>query len=784
VVAACVGWLGRQRLTSVCGRLALEGLSAPVEVLRDRLGVPHIYAQNAVDAVFAQGFVHAQDRLWQMDFTRRLVAGRLSEILGALALPVDRWLRILSLYPVAKEEAGRLSGRECDLLEAYAAGVNAFISGARLPIEFMLLGYHPEPWRPADTMAWEKLMAWNLSANWESELLRGQLYERLGAELAGQLDLDAAGSWPVVLEAARSMAGIEAARQARSFTGPGADQGEGRNNWVVSGQRSRSGRPLFANDMHLGLSAPAIWYENHLVGGELNVTGVSLPGAPLVISGHNGRVAWGYTAGFPDVQDLYEEHLRRTPDGYTEYEYRGAWHPASVRREEIRVKGGETVVEEVIHTRHGPVINGLVETHPPTVPLALRFTAYDPNPGVFRAIYEMNTAGDCHEFREALLGWTGPCQNTVYADTQGNIEYTLVGRVPVRAKGDGSRPVPGWDGEHEWTGYIPPEEMPHLDNPPEGFIATANNRIAGSDYPYHLGSDFLYGDRAQRISELISMKDILDVEDFKRMQFDQVSPTARVVARVIGELRVDDPELAECVRQMREWDGRLGADSPQAAIHQVLVRQILGLVVSERLGDLAPWVQGRGPNPLLACESLWGFHAWEWLKKQLEEPNSAWFDLGNGEGREEVLRLALRKTIDFLKETLGPQPGDWAWGKLHSLTFGHVLGRRTPLDRVFNRGPYPLGGDGTTIWASLSSNYHLESDPPTGPPFRFIADLGDLDHCLGLLAPGQSGQPGSPHYADQVDAWFNQGYHVMLYQRAEIEEALEARLELVPNGGR
>ncbi|HTP02589.1 MAG TPA: penicillin acylase family protein, partial [Anaerolineales bacterium] len=375
-------WFLRQPRPRYNGTAKVKGLTAPAEIVWDRWGVPHIYAKNAPDLVFAQGYVHAQERLWQMDFNRRLVAGRLSEVLGGATVPVDRWMRTLTLRRVAESEAALLNGESRELLEAYTAGVNACIEREPLPLEFRLLDFKPEPWAPADSLAWPKMMCWNLCVNWETEILRARLIARLGPKVAASLEPDVPQEWvrvvpPGVDYSCIGSSALQHAANAQRFTGPNGQDGIGSNNWVLSGKRTTTGMPILANDMHLGMTAPAVWYENHLSGGDLHVAGVSFPGVPLVVAGHNEQLAWGYTNGFPDVQDLYMERLRRTPEGRTEYEFQDQWFEADVKREEIRVKGSQPVVEEVVVTRHGPIINSLVEGEEAESPLAMRWTALD-----------------------------------------------------------------------------------------------------------------------------------------------------------------------------------------------------------------------------------------------------------------------------------------------------------------------------------------------------------------------------------------------------------------------
>lgn len=780
VLKAALWPIGRMRLPQVKGTLSIQGLEAPVEILRDRWGVAHIYARNACDVVFAQGFVHAQERLWQMDFTRRVVFGRLSEVLGEAALPADRAMRTLSLYGTAEQEALNVKGELCNLLEAYSSGVNAWMEVAKaknkLPLEFMLLGFQPEPWQVAHTLGWDKLMCWTLAANWQSEFYRGQIIQRLGLKKTAELEIDIDQAWAVILDLGQAIAAGETADATRSFTGPHAGEGVGSNNWVVNGSRSTTGKPLLANDMHLELTTPGVWYENHLVGGDFDVAGVSLPGVPMIIAGHNRQVAWAFTDSCPDAQDLYEEHLRQSGDGGWQYEYKGEWLPAVVRKEQIRIKGGKSVIEEVLVTRHGPVINTLFrDAFPDAPPLALKWTALEPG-DTLQAIHDMNLADGCKSFREALRHFDDPSQNVVYADIQGNIAYSLNGRIPIRSKGDGTVPAPGWTGEYEWNGYVPFEAMPHLFNPPRGYIATANNQLQRPDYPYFLGKDYLTSERAGRIIEMLEAREKVDIRYIQKMHFDQVSFSARTFARALGALEVTDPDLVDIVARMGKWDGKLAVNSPLACISEATIRQAIRLLLEHQLGELGLRIQGKGP-----FSGQWPEHTWEWFVHLLEKPESPWFDLGKGEKRDDVLRLALRQAVDFLKQELGSRSADWKWGKLHKLTFNHVLGQQKPLDYIFNIGPFPIGGDGTTIWASYTSWHDLKRRPVVGPPFRFIADLADLDHCWGLLVPGQSGNPASPHYQDGVRPWFEGNYHPMVFRRDELEQNLEAKLVLAPS---
>ena len=766
------------------GRLLLRGVSAPVEIIRDRWDVPHIYARSEADALFAQGFVHAQERLWQMDFNRRLVAGRLSEILGSVALPLDRWMRILGLRRSTEGQESMFDPGLRSLIERYIAGINAVIAKDPLPVEFDLLGFSPEPWSVMDSLSWGKMMAWTLCVNWEAEVLRARLIAKLGPEKAAELETPFFEGGPRVIPPGMdySCIGSEAlqrAAEARRFIGPSAREGLGSNNWVLSGSRTDTGMPLLANDMHLGMTMPSPWYENHIVGGNLNIAGVSLPGVPLVIAGHNPHVAWGFTDGFTDVQDLYMERLRRTDDGRVQYEFQSSWLEAEVFHENIEVKGGTPVTQEVILTRHGPIINGLAPDHLGEQPLALRWTAFEKD-NVLACLFRMARAEDCQAFREALRDWSVPSQNTVYADTLGNIGYSLPGKLPIRARGDGRVPVPGWTGEYEWLGYVPFEELPHLYNPPQGYVATANNRVVGDDYPHWLGYDHCAGYRAERIVELIEKQPKIDVGYIRSMQMDQVSKPAQRIARVLDSLQSDDSEIQSVIELMRGWDGSLAPHYAQAAVYEVLTIRLIAILLSGRLGDLALRYSGKGPVPVLQEGSILAERSREWLEFILTDPNSPWFDLGDGRSRDELILAALGESIAFLKATCGSRIDEWRWDRLHQITFGHSLGSVKPLDRFFNRGPFPLGGDSDTIWASGATRHDLSHNLIVGPPFRFIADLHDWNKSLGMLVPGQSGHPMSPHYADNIQGWLKGDYHPMLFDREAVLTEADATLVIDP----
>ncbi|RPI82404.1 MAG: penicillin acylase family protein, partial [Chloroflexi bacterium] len=768
----------RRRLPQVNGEIWLKGVHSTIEVIRDRWGVAHIYAAKIRDMWYGQGFVHAQDRFWQMEFNRRLVAGRLAEIMGKVAVSVDRWMRTLTIRRTAEAEYKLMNDEAREDLDAYTAGVNAYIEQKRLPMEFWLLNYQPEPWTPADTLSWAKMMGWSMSVNWEMEILRARMIEQIGPELASELEPNGLSRCPTIIPEGIDFSkigshGIDRSDEARPFLGPSPYEGIGSNNWVVSGMRTESGKPLLANDMHLNLSIPAIWYENHIKAEDIDAVGISLPGVPGILSGHNGKVAWALTNGFPDVQDLYMENIRREDDGRVSVEYQGEWYESKVFEEVIKVRGAPTVTEHVIVTRHGPVINSLAPDVSGEQSLALRWTALEPGTMLQDVLRPTLQAKSCQEFHESLGNWAVPALNFVYADVDGNIAYTHAGKIPIRKDGDGRLPVPGWIDRYEWVGYIPFEDLPHMVNPKQGFVVTANNRVVGEKYPYNLGGEMMRGDRAQRISELLQNREWVNSEYYQKMQFDQVSPQAQVITRLVGELNLEGrhraQELKPVVQMMGRWDGNLSVDSTEATIHQVLARELMTILISRTLGmpgdrkgkelDLALHYSGKGVNPVLQPTSLYMERSMEWLEMVLQKTESHWFDQGGKETRDDILYQGLCSAYDYLNNEFGPRTSDWNWGRMHLLTFDHILGTAAPLREFFNRGPFQVGGDGTTIWATHSTVYNLNSDHIYGPPYRMIIDLGDLRNSLGLLAPGQSGHIASKHYDDQVGAWFKAGYH-------------------------
>ncbi len=782
----------RQPFPQAHGTLRLPGLRAPVTVLRDRWGVPHIYASNLHDLFMAQGFVHAQDRFWQMEFWRHIGTGRLSEMLGKTTLNQDCFIRTLGWNRAAQQDLKRLGPEERAILEAYAAGVNAYLEHHRdrLPLEFTLFRlfgrrWEIEPWQPLHTVAWAKVMAWDLGGNWDDELLNARIVDRIGAERLKEIVLPYPADRPVIVptpvaevpeETFRALLDISRSLQRMSL-GDAPDIGS--NNWVVAGSRTVTGKPILANDPHLSIQMPSIWYEVTLscepVTPEcpFRVAGASFPGVPGVVIGHNDRIAWGVTNLGPDVQDLYIE--RPNPQNPFEVEFQGQWEPVRVITEEIRIAGrAEPLYLPVRITRHGPVINDVVEALTRTQTLyAFRWTALEPS-SIVRALLRLNRARNWEEFRAALADWDVPGQNFVYADVDGHIGYQATGRIPIRAKGNGLLPVPGWTGEYEWTGYIPYEEMPRRLDPPEGFIVTANNAIVDSAYPYFITAMWDYGDRAQRILDLLPAKDRLSIEDVAAIQNDTFSLAAQAITPYILQVSFTDPLARQTQDLLRAWDFRSTPESPAPTIFETFLKHLLHEVWVDELGE-----------EIVQELLTWSSHNRYWARWALAQPDLAWWDdrrTPQRETRDDIVRRAFEQAVAELRGRLGPDPRAWAWGKVHTATFVHgTLGRSGigPVEAIFNRGPYPAPGTSAAV-NNLGFDVQKGFAVRSLPSLRFIASTARWSDSRFIHTTGQSGLPYHPHYDDFIPLWLKGEYHPMLWSREGVEQNAEGILILQP----
>jgi penicillin amidase len=789
VVAAVLGFIYvRRPFPQTEGEMRLAGLDSTVEVYRDTYGIPHIYAKTSHDLFMAQGFVHAQDRFWQMEFSRRVGMGLLSEVLGAPALETDKFIRTLGWHRTAAQGLESLVPEEIAVLQAYADGVNAYLHlrQGRLGLEFTVLGltgakFEPEPWIPLNTLTWAKMMAWDLGGNMNRELARAHIAARLGAPAVDELISSYPEEHPYIVQGTLSSATLDSVPdEVFTFHPFGFGDGIGSNNWVIAGNRTETGSPLLANDPHLGIQIPSIWYEIGLHCDPLgpqcpyNVVGASFASAPGVIIGHNDNIAWGVTNLGPDVQDLFIERLN--PDNPNQYEFEGEWRDLEIIREEIQVAGeDEPVVILVRHTHHGPIINDTAggtedEWSFGWQPLALSWTALQPS-SVLSSVLMINRAEDWQSFREALRYWDVPSQNFVYADAEGNIGYQAPGRIPIRASGDGAMPVPGWTGEHEWADTIPFNKLPNAFNPPEGYIITANNAVVSQDFPYFLSKDWAPGYRAQRIQDLIESDDSLSLAELQDIQFDPSLLYAQDVLPYFEGLNPSEPALAQALNLLLGWDGRAVRDSSGAALFETLRIKLVDAVFADELGEqLLDKLRGDLSISLVGI---------------LPNPEARWFDdvkTETVESRDEILQRALEMSVQELNARLGTGPENWRWGDLHTATFvNQPLGQSgiAPVEALFNRGPVEVDG----AIGTLNNTAYSMSNPfsvVTVPSYRQIIDLDDLGKSVSMHTTGQSGHPFHGHYDDMIDPWRNGGYHPMLWNRQLIETVAESHLTLRP----
>ncbi len=806
----------RESFPQTAGTLKLPGLTGNVEIIRDQLGVPHIYADTPEDLFRAQGFVHAQDRFFQMEFQRRIGQGRLAELFGAGALNQDKFIRTVGWMHTAEEEARTLDAEMKRVLESYAAGVNAYAlpNAGKLGLEFKVLGligrrWSPEPWTPLNSLTWGKAMSYNLGGNMDQELGRMILIERGGPELADLILPPYPDDMPVIVRELSVKSNDKATgrqgdkvniassplslpkdhpvtpssaealytlhKSVQSTIGLSHDPGIGSNNWVVAGSRSNTGKPLLANDPHLGIQMPSIWYINGLhcrvvsTACPYDVVGVSFPGAPGVILGHNARIAWGVTNTGPDTQDFFIE--KPNPQNANEFEYKGAFEPAQLREEVIQVAGGAPVTLIVRASRHGPIINdalGLTDAPP----MAMQWTALQPGT-LFRSVLHINKAQNWDEFRAALRDWDTPAQNFVYADVDGNIGYQMPGNIPIRAGGDGKAPVDGASGQFDWVDRVPFDKLPSVYNPPEGYIVTANNAVVDAkSYPFFLGADWDYGYRAKRIEQMIQAKDKLSVEDMRLMHMDARQMFADEVKPYLQFIATSDAREADDVQRMMNWDGNCEVNSNGCAIFEPFWRAMAHAALDDEVGEaLAPDAVGTGTHTQIT------------LRKLLAEPDSKWWDNINTpekENRDAIMSLALEQTLGTLQTRMGSDMNAWQWGKIHTVTFeNQTLGRSgtQPIEDLFNRGPFPVaGGMGLVNAVGVGRDFSAGS----GPSWRAVYDVGNWSNSLGIHTTGQSGHATHPHYDDMIPLWLKGESAPLLWMRDDVLKDAAATLVLEP----
>jgi len=735
-------------------------VTAAVEIVRDPNGIPHIFADNDHDLFLGLGVAMAQDRLWQLDYLRRKANGRLAEILGAEALPLDILARTIGLNRIAAAEVARLPVETLQLLEAFAQGINLVIEASRdqLPIEFALLDYQPEPWRPIDSVAvWDEFR-WYLTGRLPVIALPELARRTLGNEALFQAFLTPEAGDESILPPG-SYAALPVGSEAVGGVVGDPEAGVGSNNWVVDGNHTYSGAPLLASDPHLPLSTLSWWYEAHLVGGSFNVTGATYIGVPSFLLGRNEQMAWGFTNNICSQRDLYQE---RTDPNYPGcFLYDGQWEPAQEVSETILVRGAAPVQKTVRFSRNGPLVDELLPAPAQnTGPVSFRWLGATISDEITPLLNAVRTA-TCDAFRAALHDWRSPTFSFIFADTAGAIGYQCSGRIPIRHNWErGYRP--GWDPAHQWQGLIPYAGMPSLTNPPQGWIRTANNRTAPADYPYPLSGTWSSGHRAERIRHLLEGQNQFDQADFVRMHYDtRLQRAAEAVPLLLAVLApVADPQLQAAAALLQGWNYCMEPEEVGAALFEVFFRQWSRRVATARFpAEIAP----------LMVDVIGGL-----ALALLTSDEAGWFT--NGDRAAQIV-AAFRATLDELTSRWGGKMEEWTWGRLHTITLHHPLSSRGDLRQLLDRGGYALSGSAFTV-CNTGSDANYQS--VLGASYRLIADLSSSPPVVwGMDTAGQSGHPGSKHYSGQLRAWLNRDYHPLPLSRGEITEI--DRLTLRPS---
>jgi len=769
IVVVAIGYL-KSTLPEYEGEVAAPRLSDDVEIIRDSYGMAHIYASNDLDLAFAFGYATAQDRLFQLDMIRRAGTGRLSEILGESLVPADKYFRTIWAATTLEEALETYDPEVQEALESFIAGVNFYIEHHEgpYPPEFLLLGYEPDPLTPEDVMGIFFYMAWDQNYPIESELLHAAIIEVVGEELADELYVDFPSGYPTIIpEGALYYSRVTedilnamiTVRDTAGISGLPAS-----NNWAVSPEKSETGEAIFANDPHVGVAVPSMFYEAHLVTPTMNVSGSTVVGLPAIVVGANEHVAWGVTNVSADDADFYIERIN--PDNPNQYEYLGQWEDMVIKTETISVKDTEDVTFDIRITRHGPIIDDFDKYDGPEgYSISLRWVAVD-FPNSPQAMYYANRATDINELEEALGFYKAWGANFVYADDQGNIGFWMGMGIPIRDGFTGGLPLPGWDGKHEWSGYLATELQPHMQNPPAGWIATANNKTAGDEFPYYISANFATPDRYVRISEMIEEKEKLGVEDFKRMQADSVVLLARdwvpLLLLALSDQELTDTE-ARAMELLENWDYTSPPESAEAAVFHAFVQNLMENIFMNRLGDdlYSAYI---GNNKNIPFNSL---------RAMIDRGESPWFDDPTTDGIEDmnaVFVKSFHEGIAYLEVALAPDPDFWKWGDLHTVILYHPFGKKSALmGRFMNIGPFPVGGSIFTVNPTV---YHVDQpwEMYNGAGLRHIIDLSDENDSYRIIPGGVNGNFMSPYYDDQAQMWVHNEYRPFVLEREEVEK--------------
>ncbi len=754
----------------------VSGLVNEVNVLRDSYGIPHVYAKTEADLYYAIGFLMAQDRLWQMDLLRRVTQGRLSEIFGKDQLDTDVLMRALRIQEKSEKIIKTVSPEILSIIEAFSDGVNEYIMHYQLPPEFKILGYHPELWKPVHSINLIGYMSWDLTSGWRFELLLQQLQNELPKEQIVDLIPDMHNHKTAVysdLQSAQIKTGKTILVASENLEKIGAQIFSGSNNWAVSGKKSKSGKPLLANDMHLGLFAPGIWYQMHQkIEGKLNVTGLVLPGQPFVIAGHNDSIAWGMTNVMVDDIDFYAEKLNADS---TKYLLDGEWKNLTVKKEKIQTKEGKLIEKTLKFTHRGPIVNDFKNYQ--ETPISIRWIGNEMSNEI-RTVYMLNRANNWSDFREAVKSFKSISQNIIYADVRGNIGLQCSAGVPIRA-GNSIRIYPGDSSKYDWTGVVPFDELPFEYNPERGYVSSANNKTAPDDYPYYISHWFDQPSRINRIREMLEEKDQLDINDFQKMHSDVKSKKSEELTPVFIQALQNESGMNSTEKSafetLKNWDYELKIESSGATIFEILYRKLFENLVRD---DLSPELF----NALLEQQTLLE----NLVINILPERNSMWIDdkrTSEIESFNDIIVRSFEETVSDLKNELGKYPEEWKWGKIHSFRMSHPLGSVNILNKLFqlNRGPFEMPGSFHTV-CPYSYSYNNLYKVNHGASHRHIFDLSNWNNSITVIPTGISGIPASSFYLDQLELYINNRYHDDPFSDNNVQEAVKYRMKLIPMG--
>ena len=782
------------------GEISVAGISGEVKIFRNAYAIPLIKAETDEDAAFGLGYVHAQERLFQMDIARRAGEGRLSEILGSKLIPIDKMFRTIGIYKQAKENFPKLNPISQKILIAYSKGVNAFLkeSLGKFQTEFDVLGYDPKPWKPENSLVIAKLMGWELNISWWTDLTFSQLVQKFGEQKAHELIPDFPENAPTIIPSEISKLTsistdmINVDRQYRNFVGfTGTHIGS--NNWVVNGQKSVSGKPIIANDPHLAFTAPGRWMFAMIRSKEWNAEGFTFAGLPSIVIGKNKNISWAMTNVMADDADFYSE---RIDSSGTNYFLDGTWKPLSITKDTICVKDSESVVFDIKKTHRGPIVSDihpLKKIYPKTETaiqtFSMRWTGFEFSDEIYSSIL-MNRANNWEEFKESLRSFTLPGQNYVYADKEGNIGYICAAKLPIRSTNSPSLIIDGSTSAVDWKGFVPYDEMPKLFNPPQNYIASANNKTVRS-FPYHISNLWEPSSRIDRITELLISKEKHSVSDFKKYQNDFVSPYAKnltgYILNAFKDVKMNDKNLKLAIQLFENWNYEMNARSQVPAIYAFFLKNLIGNTLGDEMSrDLLKEYVFIANVPYRTIQDMM-------------EKGSTFFDNVKTlqvETRDEIIRKSLADALSELEKNYGSDLANWQWGKIHKVVFKHMFHDRSSfLDKVINIGPFEIGGDGTTIFnteysfselfeSTRESKLPHRSEPfenKLGPSMRYIYDFADPDYLYFVLTTGQAGHFMSNHYKDMTEMWLKGRYIKLPLNEEEFERSAINLQTLIPN---